>query len=92
MQYYQHSRQTQSSKPEKEVRQVRPANAPQPEEWREHKKQMSELMKELRDQVELTLHMKELIGELKDRVSLPWKCETPPVEGKPTGCFKCGDQ
>jgi hypothetical protein len=45
MQYYQHSRQTKSSKLRRDVRQVGPEDAPPPEEWRELKKQVSELVK-----------------------------------------------
>jgi hypothetical protein len=70
MQYYQHSRQTQSSKPERDVRQVGPADAPQPKEWRELKKQMNELAKELKDRDELIKQMSELMKELRDQAEL----------------------
>jgi chromosome segregation ATPase len=70
MQYYQHSRQTQSSKPERDVRQVGPADAPQPKEWRELKKQMSELVKELKDRDELIKQMSEQMKELRDQAEL----------------------
>jgi hypothetical protein len=53
-----------------EVRQVGPADAPQPEEWRELKKQMSELVKELKDRDELIKQMSEQMKELKDQVEL----------------------
>jgi hypothetical protein len=49
MQYYQHSRQTQSSKPEREVRQMGPEDDPPPEDCREFKRQVNELVKRLGD-------------------------------------------
>jgi hypothetical protein len=92
MQYYQHYRQAKLSKPRREMRQVGPKDTPLPEEWQELKMQLSELVRELKDQRELKKQMRELVGEFKDCASLPRGSQTPAGDEKPARCFKCGCQ
>jgi hypothetical protein len=47
MQYFQHSRQTKSSKPRREVRKVGPDGGHSDEEWKELKKQVGDLQKRM---------------------------------------------
>jgi hypothetical protein len=78
------TRQYMSFAPGMEVRQVVPEDAPLPEEWQDFRMQLSELVKEIKDQRELMKQMRELIGELKDHASLPRWSQTPVGDGKPT--------
>jgi hypothetical protein len=90
MQYYQHSRQTKSSKPRRDVRQVGPEDAPPPEELRELK-QVSELVKRLGDREELGKQVSEMVHGLTSRAPSPRRSDTPSEERRSAGCFKCGD-
>jgi hypothetical protein len=80
MQYFQHSRQTKSSKPRREVRKEGPDGGHSDEEWKELKKRVGDLQK----------GMSELVKGLRDRTPSPRR-QPQSGDKKPAGCFKCGD-
>jgi hypothetical protein len=80
MQYFQHSRQTKSSKPRREVRKVGPDRGHSDEELKELKEQVSDLRKGI----------SELVKGLRDRTPSPRR-QPSPGDKKPAGCYKCGD-